>query len=41
METLVKSNVKVGILRTQLGVEGYEEEGPLIAAKELLKFLKG
>jgi len=41
METLIKSKVKVGILRTQLGVEGYEEEGPLIAAQELLKFLKG
>jgi energy-coupling factor transporter ATP-binding protein EcfA2 len=41
METLMKSNVKVGTLRTQLGVEGYEDEGPLIAAQYLLKFLKG
>lgn len=41
METLMKSNVKVGTLRTQLGVEGYEDQGPLIAAQELLKFLKG
>lgn len=41
METMINSNVKVGVLRTQLGITGYEEDGPLIAAQNLLKFLKG
>ena len=36
----MKSGVKVGTLRTQLGINGFEEEGPMIAAKTLLNYLK-
>lgn len=40
MEAMMKSGVKVGTLRTQLGINGFEEEGPMIAAKTLLNYLK-
>ena len=31
--------IKVGQLKTKLGIEGYERKGPMEAAQELLKFL--
>jgi hypothetical protein len=40
METMMESGVKVGTLRTQLGINGFEEDGPMLAAKTLLTFLK-
>ena len=36
----MENGVKVGTLRTQLGINGFEEEGPMIAAKTLLNYLK-
>ncbi len=33
MEAMMENGVKVGTLRTQLGINGFEEEGPMIAAK--------
>ncbi|WP_145962558.1 phosphoenolpyruvate carboxykinase [Bellilinea caldifistulae] len=38
-DQLFKQNVFVGELRTQLGVPGKEQEGPLMAAKALLKLI--
>ncbi len=35
-EKLFETGVFVGQIRTRLGIEGYETEGPMIAAKELL-----
>ncbi len=32
-------NIYVGQMRTQLGIAGFEQEGPLIAARELLKLV--
>lgn len=32
-------NIFVGQMRTQLGIAGFEQEGPLIAARELLKLV--
>jgi methyl-accepting chemotaxis protein len=40
MEAMMENGVKVGTLRTQLGINGFEEEGPMIAAKTLLNYLK-
>lgn len=40
MEAMIKSGVKVGTIRTQLGIPDFEEKGPLIAAEGLLKYLK-
>lgn len=39
MNQMIKNGIKVGELRTQLGINGFEEEGPIIAAKNLLSLL--
>jgi energy-coupling factor transporter ATP-binding protein EcfA2 len=39
-EALDKQGVYLGVLNTKLGVEGFEEEGPKIAAKALLEYFK-
>ncbi|PKN99546.1 MAG: phosphoenolpyruvate carboxykinase [Chloroflexi bacterium HGW-Chloroflexi-4] len=40
-EKLYKNDIFVGEMLTQLGVDGCEREGPLNAAKDLLKLIKG
>lgn len=40
-QQLFKNNIKVGQLRTRLGIPGYEQKGPAEAAKELLKIING
>ncbi|PWJ96159.1 hypothetical protein C7380_10268 [Oceanotoga teriensis] len=39
MEAMINSGVKVGAIKTQLGIPGFEENGPIIAAKGLLNLL--
>ncbi|NUU99380.1 ATPase [Marinitoga sp. 1154] len=39
LEQMIKSGVKVGEIKTQLGVSGFEENGPTYAAKALLKLI--
>ncbi|MDR2527089.1 MAG: hypothetical protein LBC92_04405 [Rickettsiales bacterium] len=39
-EKLFKDGVKVGQIKTKLGIEGMEQEGPLNAAKDLLNAIK-
>ncbi|KNZ40435.1 hypothetical protein [Acetobacterium bakii] len=34
-----ETGVKVGMIRTQLGIPGYEQDGPFLAAKALIKFI--
>lgn len=41
LEAMLKSGVKVGQLRTQLGLEGYELGGPELAARALFDRLRG
>jgi hypothetical protein len=36
-ENMFRHNVPVGQIRTQLGIKGFEQEGPLIAAKALFQ----
>jgi len=40
MKKMFETGVKVGEIRTMLGVEGYEKEGTLLAAKALLKLIE-
>lgn len=39
-EAAFRAGVRVGQMRTRLGIEGYESKGPLEAAQELLKVLQ-
>ncbi len=39
MEKMFETNVKVGEIRTMLGVEGYEKKGPHLAAQALLNVI--
>ncbi len=39
-DKLTDSNVKIGTLYTRLAVEGMEHDGPLLAAKDLLKLIE-
>lgn len=39
LEQMIKTNVKVGEIKTQLGIQGFEEDGPILAAKALLKLI--
>jgi hypothetical protein len=39
VQEMFRTNVKVGEIRTMLGVEGYEKEGTYLAAKALLKLI--
>jgi len=39
-EKMKDSNMPVGMIRTQLGISGYEQEGPLEAADALVNFIK-
>ncbi|WP_456400563.1 hypothetical protein [Mesoaciditoga sp.] len=39
MSKMFESGVKVGEIRTMLGIAGYEKEGPYLAAKRLLKII--
>ncbi|GAB6189937.1 phosphoenolpyruvate carboxykinase [Marinitoga arctica] len=39
LEQMIKSNVKIGELKTQLGINGFEDEGPVLAAKALLNLI--
>ena len=38
---LNESNIPVGEIYTKLAVEGFETRGPLIAAEQLLEYIKG
>ncbi|MDD4764722.1 MAG: hypothetical protein PHS39_02555, partial [Atribacterota bacterium] len=38
-DKLFKNKIKVGQLRTRLGIPGYEQKGPTEAAKELLSIM--
>ncbi|WP_041083068.1 hypothetical protein [Thermotoga profunda] len=40
MNKMFETGVKVGEIRTMLGVEGYEKEGTMLAAKALLKVIE-
>ncbi len=40
MKKMFETGVKVGEIRTMLGVEGYEKEGTMLAAKALLKVIE-
>ncbi|MEF9918497.1 MAG: hypothetical protein RR790_04470 [Eubacterium sp.] len=35
-----KQGIKIGAIRTQLGIPGYEQDGPFIAAEALVAFIK-
>ncbi len=39
MNYLMDFGVKVGVIKTQLGLEGFEQKGPMIAARGLLKLM--
>ena len=39
-KTLFESGAKVGQLRTRLGIEGYEQEGPKAASMELFRIMR-
>jgi hypothetical protein len=41
LETMMNSGVKVGQLRTQLGIKGFEIAGPELAARALLAAIQG
>ncbi len=41
LETMMNQGVKVGQLRTQLGIKGFEVAGPELAAKTLLGIIRG
>jgi hypothetical protein len=41
MSAMFKTGVKVGEIRTRLGIEGFEQEGPLAGAMELKKLIIG
>ncbi|NMB12583.1 MAG: ATPase, partial [Firmicutes bacterium] len=41
LETMMSQGVKVGQLRTQLGIKGFEVAGPELAAKALLGAIRG
>ena len=36
---MFKTGIKIGELKTSLGIPGYEYEGPLRAAKRLIKLI--
>ncbi|AEX85171.1 ATPase [Marinitoga sp. 1135] len=40
IEQMIKTGVKVGEIKTQLGVSGFEDDGPVYAAKALLKLIE-
>ena len=39
MQTMLKGKTKIGMIKTQLGINGFEKEGPLLAAKSLLHMI--
>ncbi len=39
-DKMFKTGVKVGQIRTRLGIEGFEQEGPKSASRELFKIIK-
>ena len=41
LETMMNQGVRVGQLRTQLGIKGFEIAGPELAAKALLAAIQG
>jgi len=40
IETMMKTGVKIGEVYTQLGINGYEQSGPLLAAQSLIELIK-
>lgn len=40
MEQMMNSGVKIGQIKTQLGIDGFEKDGPIIAAKALLDLIE-
>ena len=40
MKHMIENNVRIGELKTQLGIDGFEQQGPMIAAKALLKLIE-
>ncbi len=39
-EKMDEIGVKIGMIRTQLGIPGYEQDGPYLAAEALIEFIK-
>ncbi|SHE97195.1 hypothetical protein SAMN02745164_01520 [Marinitoga hydrogenitolerans DSM 16785] len=39
IKQMIKTNVKVGEIKTQLGINGFEDLGPTLAAKSLLRLI--
>ncbi len=39
INAMLKNKTKIGMIKTQLGINGYEKEGPLMAAKSLLNMI--
>ncbi len=40
-DRMYKSGVKIGMIKTRLGLEGYEQDGPLAAAEKLIDMISG
>lgn len=39
-DTLFKTSIKVGTIRTRLGIDGYEQKGPQLAATKLFEYIQ-
>ncbi len=39
-DTMYGENIKIGVLKTRLGISGYEQEGPLQAAQALINMIE-
>ncbi|WKY49122.1 hypothetical protein Q5O24_07380 [Eubacteriaceae bacterium ES3] len=39
-EKMAQQGIQIGMLRTQLGIQGYEQDGPFEAAKALVSFIQ-
>jgi hypothetical protein len=39
-EKMVEGGVRIGMIRTQLGIQGFEQDGPFEAAKALVSFIQ-
>ena len=35
-----EKGIKIGVIRTQLGIPGFEQDGPFVAAESLVDFIK-
>jgi hypothetical protein len=37
---MAEGGVRIGMIRTQLGIQGFEQDGPFEAAKALVSFIQ-